>query len=62
MNENDKIIWVDLDDVLSELVDFVLKKNNYKIWNLPIQRKDMQNYYLHKIDNIWWLKTILNML
>lgn len=43
-----KIIWVDLDEVLAELVDFVLEYNNYKIWDFSLKKEDIKDYYIHK--------------
>jgi len=44
------IIWVDLDEVLAESIDQVLKDNDWKIWDLVIDKKDITNYYVHNID------------
>ena len=44
-----KIIWVDLDEVLAETVDFCLKFNDYKIWNKSLKREDIIDYYIHQI-------------
>ncbi len=45
-----KIIWVDLDEVLAELLDFVLEKNNYKIWDYKIKREEVKDYYIHRMN------------
>lgn len=47
-----KIIWVDLDEVLSETMDFLLNKNDNKIGNYKIVKEDIKNYYIHKIPNL----------
>ena len=44
-----KTIWVDLDEVLAELLDFILEYNDYKIWSYEINRNDIKDYYIHKI-------------
>ena len=47
-----KIIWVDLDEVLSETLDFLLEKNWNKIWDFEIKREEVKDYYIHKIPNL----------
>ena len=47
-----KIIWVDLDEVLSELLDFILDYNNNMIWNQIIKREEVRDYYIHRMDSI----------
>lgn len=47
-----KIIWVDLDEVLAELLEFVLEYNDYKIWSFEINRNDIKDYYIHRME---WL-------
>jgi len=47
-----KIIWVDLDEVLSETLDFLLKKNNNKIWEFEIKREEIKDYYIHKMEGL----------
>lgn len=42
----DKIIWVDLDEVLSETMDGVLKFHNYQINGIAAHREDISDYYL----------------
>lgn len=49
---NNKIIWVDLDEVLAELLDYLLEYNDYKIWSYSLKREDVKDYYIHKMDNI----------
>ena len=46
----EKVIWVDLDEVLAELLDFVLEYNDYKIWLYEINRNHIKDYYIHKIE------------
>lgn len=50
-----KVIWVDLDEVLSETVDKVLEIHDWVINNKKVARDDISNYYLH--ENKWlWIK------
>lgn len=49
-----KIIGIDIDEVLSETLDEVLKYNNYKFKWLPIKRKDVTDYYVYKIPEYNW--------
>ncbi len=46
----EKIIGVDLDEVLSETIDGVLKFHNYKINGISAHREDITDYYLWDID------------
>ena len=41
-----KIIWIDLDEVLAETLDQILKDNNYKLWNIETSREDILDYYI----------------
>lgn len=45
-------IGVDLDEVLAELLDYILEYNDYKIWNIKINKNDVKYYYIHKQENI----------
>lgn len=45
----EKIIWVDLDEVLAELMDYLLEHYDYKLWWKKIKRDDILDYYVHKI-------------
>jgi uncharacterized HAD superfamily protein len=47
-----KIIWVDLDEVLSELLDHILEYNNNMIWKKAINRNEVTDYYVHRMDNV----------
>jgi 5'(3')-deoxyribonucleotidase len=47
-----KIIWVDLDEVLSELLDHILEYNNNMIWKQAINRNEVTDYYVHRMDNV----------
>jgi uncharacterized HAD superfamily protein len=49
----EKIIWVDLDEVLSETIDGVLKFHNYKLNWIPAHKEDISNYYLWDIEKYW---------
>lgn len=44
---NNKIIAVDLDEVLSETIDGVLAVNNYEINGTKIKKENIRNYNLH---------------
>ena len=45
-----KILWVDLDEVLAETIDEVLKYHNYNINNMSITKNDISDYYLSNIS------------
>lgn len=45
-----KILWVDLDEVLAETIDEVLKYHNYSINNMSITKNDISDYYLSNIN------------
>lgn len=45
-----KIIWIDLDEVLAETIDYCLHYNNYKVVWLSIKRHNIKDYYIHKMD------------
>lgn len=47
-----KIIAVDLDEVLSETIDQVLEVNNYEINGIKITKEDVNNYYLYEIERL----------
>jgi len=47
-----KIIWIDLDEVLAELVDYALVYHNYTINGQTIKREHIKDYYIYKIDNL----------
>lgn len=44
-----KILWVDLDEVLAETVNEVLKYHDYKVKWQPIFRNDISDYYISNI-------------
>lgn len=46
------IIWVDLDEVLAELLDYLLEYNNYKIWSYSLKREEVKDYYIHKMPHL----------
>ncbi len=52
---NNKIIAVDLDEVLSETIDQVLEVNNYQVNGMKITKEDVSSYYFHEIErlNLW---------
>ncbi len=45
-----KILWVDLDEVLAETVDEVLKFNNYTVKWQAIYKDDISDYYISNIS------------
>lgn len=49
---NNKIIAVDLDEVLSETIDQVLEVNNYEINGIKIVKEDVSSYYFHEIERL----------
>ena len=46
-----KIIWVDLDDVLAELLDHCLEYHNYQINWKSISREKVLDYYISRMKN-----------
>ncbi len=42
-----KIIWIDLDEVLAELVDYCLYYHDYKICWKSINKEIIKDYYIH---------------
>lgn len=49
----EKIIWVDLDEVLAELIDYVLDYHNYTLnWRI-LKKEHIKNYYISKLDNMY---------
>lgn len=50
-----KIIAVDIDEVLSETVDAVLEVNNHEINWMKITKEEVSSFYFHEIErlNIW---------
>lgn len=44
-----KIIWVDLDEVLAEFIDYALEHHNYKINWIEVTRESIRDYYLHRM-------------
>lgn len=46
----EKIIGIDLDEVLSETVDGVLKFHNYQINGIPAHKEDISDYYIFNIE------------
>lgn len=49
---NNKIIAVDLDEVLSETIDQVLEVNNYQVNGMKITKEDVSSYYFHEIERL----------
>lgn len=47
-----KIIWIDLDEVLSETIDQILEDNNFFLWNTRVKREDILDYYIYRNKNI----------
>jgi uncharacterized HAD superfamily protein len=50
LSKVDRIIWVDLDEVLAELLDYILEYNDNKIWDYVINKSDIKDYYIHKME------------
>ncbi|MEI8008547.1 MAG: hypothetical protein WCI00_03895 [bacterium] len=46
----EKIIGIDLDEVLSETIDGVLKFHNHIINGIPASKNDISAYYLRDVD------------
>lgn len=47
-----KIIWVDLDEVLAELLDYILEYNNYKIGEHTIDKNKIKDYHIHLLPEL----------
>ena len=43
------IIWVDIDEVIAETLDFVLKFHDYQIAWKPLKREQFSSYYIPNI-------------
>ncbi len=65
--KTNKIIWVDLDEVLAELLNYELEFHNYKVWNKILTRDLVSDYYIHNIKSLnitredsvkWYTKAI----
>ncbi len=52
----EKIIGIDLDEVLSETIDGVLKFHNHIINGIPASKNDISAYYLRDVDKFWMTK------
>lgn len=48
-----KIIWIDLDEVLAESINFILGYHNYQIAGTPLIREDIVDYYIYNITKFW---------
>lgn len=48
-----KIIWIDLDEVLAESINFILGYHNYKIAGTSLIREDIVDYYIYNISKFW---------
>jgi 5'(3')-deoxyribonucleotidase len=46
-----KILAVDLDEVLSETIDEILKFHHYQVRGIPLVRSEISDYHLHKITH-----------
>jgi len=46
-------IWVDLDEVLAETIEKLLKDNNYKLWNKFLKKEDIRSYYIYEMEELW---------
>jgi len=45
-----KVIWIDLDEVLAETLDYCLFFHNYKINWKSIKREDVKDYYIYNMS------------
>lgn len=62
-----KIIWIDLDEVLAEFVDFALEHHNYMLAWKNIKKENIHDYYMYKMveydisfeESINWLRTAM---
>lgn len=52
----EKIVAVDIDEVLSETLKSMLKKYKYTIKNHKIKREDLNNYNIWEIEDLWLSK------
>lgn len=64
-----KIIWIDLDEVLAETVDHALEFHNYQICWKNLNKDDIIEYYIYKIEKLevtkeeainWFRKPLLH--
>jgi len=46
------IIWIDLDEILAELVESLLEQNNYYIWWRKLHFEDITDYYIYNIEGV----------
>ncbi len=51
-----KIIWIDLDEVLSETVEHALMANNYQICWIPIKKEEIKDYYIFRMKEFEWMQ------
>lgn len=47
-----KVIWIDLDEVLSESLDQILEDNNYILWWKLVSREDFLDYDVFKVKDL----------
>ena len=47
------VIWVDLDEVLADLMRYLLQKNDYVLWDRRVEFEDISDYYIYKIKELW---------
>lgn len=65
----EKIIWVDLDEVLAELMDYLLYYHDYKIAWKKVTKEKIEDYYIHHMveydisieDAIQWFRKPLSL-
>lgn len=51
-----KIIAIDLDETLAELVEGSLAFHNFQIKGIPLTKNDIEDYYIHNIKKLWLTK------
>lgn len=51
-----KIIAIDLDETLAELVEGSLAFHNFQIKWIPLIKEEIEDYYIHNIKRLWLTK------
>jgi len=49
----EKIIAIDLDEVVAELIEWALKFNNFQINWKPATKEDIEDYYIENMKKYW---------
>jgi uncharacterized HAD superfamily protein len=47
-----KKIGIDLDEVLSESIEYMLEYNNHQIGRISVRKEDIKDYYIHHTFDI----------